>query len=111
MSVTQRIADFGGQLLDQARRQFVISDVGHRQFGGQRDPDTPDRNRQMELPPVPPAVIAALRPPGFGVNRRMWNLPFSRCFLCHSPPPVRNGVLSSAAARPCPAHGRSSITR
>lgn len=38
---------------------------------------------------------------------RVWGtIPFSRCFLCQTPPRARNTVESRATARPPSAHGR-----
>src|SRR5436305_1413692 len=76
MSVTQNITHWLGYLLNQARRDFRVCRVGHGQFGGQRNPQRADRDGQMQLPSIPPAVPARLRPTRLCINRSMWNFAF-----------------------------------
>src|SRR5215208_6499169 len=56
--VTQNIAHFQGQLLQQSWRNQIIGFTGQGEFGGQRYPQTADADGQMQLPAIPPTVIA-----------------------------------------------------
>jgi hypothetical protein len=75
VGVPQDIAHLRRESCQSPRSYSMISDIGGGQFRGQRDLDRPNRHGQMPCPAVPPAVPPGLRPPRFGVKRRMGNLP------------------------------------
>src|SRR5262245_45072761 len=68
MLIAQDIADLSRQLGEQQRGDITVSDIGHGKLRGQRNPQTANRHRQVQLPAVPPAVPARLAPMGFGIN-------------------------------------------
>src|SRR5215471_5907656 len=70
-----------GQLLQQLGGNDIVGVTGDGAFSGQGEPDAANRDRQRQLPAVPPAMIPGLAPGGFGVNRGMRDFPGQPMFL------------------------------
>src|SRR5579871_3443315 len=111
MAIAQDKTDLCRQFFQQRRGSAGIIGVSNGQFGSQGNPDRPDGHGQMQFPAVPPAMPADLLQPAWVSILLCGISPFSRCFLCHTPPPVLRAVLSSATARPACAQGWISSTK
>src|SRR5215469_15144710 len=86
MRVTQDVPYRHRQLLQQLWSDHIVGGAGDGKLGGQREPDAPERDRQMQLPAVPPAVISRLAPGRFAVNRGMRDLPCQPMLLVPDAP-------------------------
>ena len=69
MLIAQDLADLGGQLGKQRRRDLTVGDIGDGELSSQGNPEAADGHGQVQLPPVPPPVPARLAPVRLGVNR------------------------------------------
>src|SRR5262245_4555209 len=81
MRISEDIPDHHRQLLQQFWGDQIVGVTRDGKLRGQGNPDAPDHDRQMQLPPVPPAVISSLTPGGFGVNGGMRDFPSQPMFL------------------------------
>src|SRR5215470_13920101 len=86
MRVTQDIPYRHRPLLQQRWGDHIVSGTGDGERSGQREPDAADRDRQMQLPAVPPAVIPRLAPGRFGVNGGMGDFACEPMFLVPDAP-------------------------
>src|SRR5215510_5513270 len=104
MGVTEDVPHLQRQLLQQLGGDHIVSLTGDGKLRGQGEPDAPDRDGQMELPAVPPAMIPGLAPGGFGVNRGMWDFPCEPMLLVPDAPVSAQGrtVDSCRVALRCP---------
>src|SRR5437879_2524744 len=96
MRVSQDVPYCHRQLLQQLGSDHVIGVTGDGELGGQRNPDTANHDRQMQLPAVPPAVIPRLAPGRFGINRGMRDFPCQSMFLVpDTPVGTQGGTVDS----------------
>src|SRR5215203_4537086 len=70
-SVAKNVAHFSGQILEQVRGDDVVGDIGCSQTRGQGNPKGSGAADEMQLPAIPPAMIARLAPVCLGINRRV----------------------------------------
>lgn len=83
--VPQDEPDLTGQLGNEGGSYEVIGRVGGGKPCGQRNPDACRRTGNVELPSVPPTMIAGLGPVGFGVDSGVWNDPLLAVLLMPHP--------------------------
>src|SRR5215207_11434871 len=67
--VAEDVAHFSGQILEQVRGDDVVGDIGCSQARCQGNPKSSGGADEMQLPAIPPAMIARLAPVCLGVNR------------------------------------------
>src|SRR5215212_4431006 len=60
--VTKNVTHFSWQIPEQVRGDDVVGDIGCSQMRGQGNPEGGSCTNQMQLPAIPPAMIARLAP-------------------------------------------------
>ena len=79
VQVCQDDAHLGGRVCHQLEGNLVVGNIGGRQVGGDRAPDTGHGAGEVPLPAVNPAAPARLRPACLGVDSGMKHFAFVTC--------------------------------
>src|SRR5512142_3538368 len=81
MLIAQDIAYRQRQFAQQLGGDQVIGRIGRGELGRQRNPPSSDGHSQVQLPAIPPTLIARLAPGRFGVDAGMRNHPLIAVLL------------------------------